>query len=104
MSARRPTAEEGTERPHPRPTIEGRRFTIAGEQFAVLAISKAEPACLEVLTNAEREVCRLILRGHGNAEIAETRGTSANTVKNQIAALFQKLGVDSRAELAALWR
>lgn len=90
------------ERPEPRPAVEARRFTIAGERFAVLAISNAEPACLDVLTEAEREVCRLMLGGHGNAEIAQTRGTSPNTVKNQVAAIFQKLGVGSRAELAAL--
>jgi DNA-binding CsgD family transcriptional regulator len=81
--------------------IEARRFTLGGEEFAVLTIPRRDPAGLDALTSAEREVCRLILAGLTNADIARARATSPNTTKNQIASIFRKLGVVSRAELAA---
>jgi DNA-binding CsgD family transcriptional regulator len=40
--------------------------------------------------------------GQSNAAIAKARGTHVRTVANQLAALFRKLGVASRAELRAL--
>ncbi len=39
-----------------------------------------------------------------NAQIAAARGTATRTVANQVARLFQKLGVRSRAELVARFR
>jgi DNA-binding CsgD family transcriptional regulator len=53
-------------------------------------------------TAAERSVAGLIVDGAGNAEIARARGTSKRTISNQIASIFRKAGVGSRAELAAL--
>jgi DNA-binding NarL/FixJ family response regulator len=53
------------------------------------------------LTLAEREVLGIVLEGASNAEIARRRSTSARTVAVQIKAIFTKLGVRSRAELAA---
>jgi DNA-binding CsgD family transcriptional regulator len=35
-----------------------------------------------------------------NSEIGRRRGTSGRTVANQMATIFRKLGVSSRAELA----
>ena len=54
------------------------------------------------LSPAEREVALLAVQGATNAAIARRRGTSDRTVANQLAAVFEKLGVHSRAELAAL--
>ncbi len=54
------------------------------------------------LSPAEREVAALILRGHSNAAIASRRGTSENTVANQVASIFRKLEVQSRTELGAV--
>jgi DNA-binding CsgD family transcriptional regulator len=54
------------------------------------------------LTEAERNIVDQILEGGSNKEIAERRGTSARTVANQISGIYQKLGIASRAELAAL--
>lgn len=51
------------------------------------------------LAEAEQEVCELVLRGQDNRAIAAKRGTSPRTVANQIASIFRKLGVHSRAEL-----
>jgi DNA-binding CsgD family transcriptional regulator len=53
------------------------------------------------LTPAEREVALLVLDGHDSATIAELRGTSVRTTANQVASIFRKVGVRSRAELAA---
>ncbi len=54
------------------------------------------------LTDAEREVARLVMEGLSNAEIARRRGTSIRTVANQVASVFAKAGAGSRRELAAL--
>jgi DNA-binding NarL/FixJ family response regulator len=53
------------------------------------------------LTRAETEVVRAALRGRSNAEIAQTRGSAERTVANLLARAFRKLGIHSRAELAA---
>jgi DNA-binding NarL/FixJ family response regulator len=60
-----------------------------------------------VLTSAEADIVRAVLRGASNAEIARVRGRSVRTVANQIASMFRKLSVGSRSELyarAAEWR
>jgi DNA-binding NarL/FixJ family response regulator len=53
------------------------------------------------LTLAERQVVTGVLNGRTNAAIAMTRRTSCRTVANQLAAIYRKLGVSSRWELAA---
>lgn len=53
------------------------------------------------LSPSEREVAALMLHGRDNASIASLRGTSVRTTANQVASIFAKLGVRSRAELAA---
>jgi DNA-binding NarL/FixJ family response regulator len=53
------------------------------------------------LTAAERQVVTGVLNGRTNAAIAMTRRTSCRTVANQLAAIYRKLGVSSRWELAA---
>jgi DNA-binding NarL/FixJ family response regulator len=56
---------------------------------------------VEKLTDAERQVVAHLVAGSTNGDIARRRGTSENTVANQVYAIFLKLGVRSRAELAA---
>lgn len=56
---------------------------------------------VEGLTSAEQEVLTLYLDGLEHAAIAEARGTSKRTTANQVASIFKKLAVGSRAELAA---
>lgn len=89
----------------PKSPIEGARiseFSMGGEQFLVISIPQARGCDVQGLTEAERAVAEAVLDGRSNAEIASARGTSTRTVANQIAAMFQKLGVGSRAELVAL--
>ena len=40
--------------------------------------------------------------GYGNKEIAALLHLSPNTVRNELAAIFRKLGVTARSQLAAL--
>jgi len=52
------------------------------------------------LTPKETQIARLILAGMRNAEIAETLGISLQDTKNRLRSIFEKIGVDSRLELA----
>ena len=74
------------------------------EPGRVLFVHPIEPppeTALRTLSPAEREVLRLVLDGRDNASIAAERGTSPRTTANQVASIFRKLRVSSRAELAA---
>ena len=51
------------------------------------------------LSPAEHDVAAELVKGKTNREIAELRGTSPNTVANQVRAMFEKLGLDSRSAL-----
>ena len=53
------------------------------------------------LTPAERDVADLVARGLTNPEIAARLGVSAGTVKDHVSSALRKLGVRTRAELAA---
>lgn len=57
---------------------------------------------LDALTPREREVLELICRGRTDAEIATTLGLSRNTVRNHVAALYGKIGVNRRSA-AVVW-
>lgn len=58
---------------------------------------------LKRLTPREREVCRLMLKGYPNRDIAAAHGTVPGTVKLQRASVMEKLQVDKMADLAALF-
>jgi DNA-binding NarL/FixJ family response regulator len=54
------------------------------------------------LTPRERQVLSMLADGLGNKTIAARLGISDHTVKAHVAAVFEKLGVSTRAEAAAL--
>ena len=56
------------------------------------------------LTLREREVAILIGQGCSNDEAASQLGKSVLTVKKQLRSIYQKLSVDSRGRLIALFR
>jgi DNA-binding CsgD family transcriptional regulator len=77
------------------------RTALPGENDVLrVSLDPGEDA-LAPLSDAERDVARRAARGETTAEIARARGTAESTVTNQLGALFRKLGVGSRAELAA---
>ena len=53
----------------------------------------------DVLSEREREVAWLILRGHGSPEIAQELGITQGTVKNHRKRLYARLNISSQAEL-----
>ncbi len=53
----------------------------------------------DVLSERERQVAWLILRGHTGPEIASNLGITAGTVKNHRKRLYAKLNINSQAEL-----
>ncbi len=59
-------------------------------------------ATLDPLTPRERDVTLLAAKGLTNREIADTTCTSLRTVEGHLLRAYRKLGVTSRAELAAL--
>jgi DNA-binding CsgD family transcriptional regulator len=81
--------------------IETRRMRIGDEELVVLSFP-AVPANLPAdLSAAERDVLRWLLQGETNAQVAARRQTAVRTAANQVASIFRKIGVTSRAELAA---
>lgn len=84
---------------------------LAGEQvIAPDLLARAEqqvarrsrPSPFAVLTPRERTIVALAMRGARNRDIAAQLGITEGTVKVYLHALYQKLGVDNRTELAVL--
>ena len=55
------------------------------------------------LTPTEREVAFLLLQGHGHKQIAARTGRSERTVRQHAVSVYEKSGIDGRAELAAFF-
>jgi len=56
------------------------------------------------LTAREREIAKLVVTGLNNRDIAAALGIAESTVKMHLGAIFEKLGVASRTQLAAFVR
>jgi DNA-binding CsgD family transcriptional regulator len=54
-------------------------------------------------TLTEQEVALLLLKGHGHKQIAAATGRSERTVRQHAVAVYQKSGLQGRAELAAFF-
>jgi DNA-binding NarL/FixJ family response regulator len=55
------------------------------------------------LTDAERSVAVMLLRGLSHKEIAAERGTNEGTVRRQALAIYRKAGLSGRSSLAAFF-
>jgi len=75
-------------------------FEIDGREASLVRFD-IQHGPVDTFTPTELEVAGLILHGYSNREIAERRGTALNTVANQVRAVYRKLSVHSRNELAA---
>jgi DNA-binding NarL/FixJ family response regulator len=51
------------------------------------------------LSDREAQVVDLVLRGYGNRDIAHALGIAPTTAKKHLSSIFNKVGVDSRAQL-----
>jgi len=55
------------------------------------------------LTPAERQIALFLLKGQGHKQIAAATGRSERTVRQHAVAVYQKSGLQGRAELAAFF-
>jgi two-component system, NarL family, nitrate/nitrite response regulator NarL len=86
----------------------------AGEQWidndalkrgmGALARRETLAASTRPLSAREAEVARLAAAGLRNKDIAEALGLSQSTVKMHLGSIFEKLNVETRAQLAAMGR
>jgi DNA-binding NarL/FixJ family response regulator len=84
------------------PRAEG--FCVQADESVVLRVVREQAATPAGLTSSECFIFRAILDGLSNTEIALRRGRSLRTVANQVASIFRKLAISSRAELVAQHR
>ena len=80
----------------------GHRFAL-GEASTPAPGSPAIPAgaSLGQLTRREQEVAALVARGLSNSQIAAALVISARTVETHVEHIMDKLGVSTRAQIAA---
>lgn len=86
--------------------LEGIRKVHRGEMWidqrvaADMLRASSRPAPGELLTGREQEIVTLVAQGFRNKEMAEKLSISEQTVKNHLHAIYDKLGVSDRLELA----
>ena len=80
------------------------RLDYEGRAILVMSYEVPDWEFPPTLTTTEQAVLRAMLNGASQQEIATARGVSYRTVANQSASAYGKLGVGSRAEVAALLR
>jgi len=72
-----------------------------------VAVRRRGPECLDILTDREIQILRLISDGLSNQNIADELVIELHTVKNHVHSVLTKLGARRRGEAAALltgWR
>jgi NarL family two-component system response regulator LiaR len=79
------------------------KATLAPEAAQALAEAASHPQDPGFdLTDREREVLGLIVRGRSNAEIADELAVSLSTARFHVSTILSKLGATNRAEAAAM--
>lgn len=62
------------------------------------------PPPFDQLTNRERDILARLAQGDNNAQIARRLGVAEKTIRNQLSAVFTKLGVTDRLQAALMAR
>jgi DNA-binding NarL/FixJ family response regulator len=89
-------------------TVAGESYldpAVAGRVMEYLARAPTAPAVTEKaeeLTERERDVLKLLVRGLTNPEIAERLYLATGTVRNYVSAILQKLDVSDRVQAAVV--
>ena len=90
-------------------TAEGKSFldpTVAGtlmrQMIAEPAARPVDAGQVEVLTERELDVLRLLAQGYSNPEIAQRVHLATGTVRNYVSTILQKLGVGDRTQAAVV--
>lgn len=88
--------------------LQGLRLVAAGGSLLQPALvarllerPKEPESLVEPLTDREQEALRLLVQGLRNKEIADAMGVAERTAKFYLGTVFQKLGVQGRAEAVA---
>jgi len=81
------------------PSATAERWALA-PHFELIRAARPELKFAAALSRAEFDVAQRLLEGNSYAAIALSRQTSARTIANQVAAVFHRLGVSGRPELA----
>ena len=79
-----------------------RGTSIAPDTLIVFSVPISEALVWPQLSPAERATVELVLQGLSTAAIGQRRGVRPETAARQLNSAYQKLGVRSRGELAAL--
>ncbi|WP_217913985.1 helix-turn-helix transcriptional regulator [Miltoncostaea marina] len=66
------------------------------------SLRRRDPGAVAALTPQERRIARSVAEGSSNKEVASQLFLSPKTVEYHLGKVFQKLGIGSRADLAAL--
>ena len=90
-------------------TAEGKAFLDPAVAGTLMRQMIAEPAArpvdagqVDVLTERELDVLRLLAQGYSNPEIAQRMHLAAGTVRNYVSTILQKLGVGDRTQAAVV--
>jgi DNA-binding NarL/FixJ family response regulator len=81
--------------------LHGRAWALRDAETRLIALSHSDdPSGFAALTPAERAVALALLSGLSARNIARARNGSRHTVSKHLTAIYKKLGVSSRVELA----
>jgi DNA-binding NarL/FixJ family response regulator len=93
-------------KPTVRPTLTpprnlaARHIVVDGEELLILEFPLPVPHAATILTETERAVALMAVSGKSTRDIAKERRRSPRTIAHQLDAIYRKLGVKSRVELA----
>jgi two-component system response regulator DesR len=78
--------------------LAGGRLYLSPQAYEALAQATQQLKDRALLTDRERDILRLAMRGLPNPQIAQALHLSPGTVRNHLSAIYRKLGVHSRYE------